>query len=36
MRRRIGVISDTHGLMQPEALRALAGSEQIVHAGDIG
>ncbi|MEP7206688.1 MAG: metallophosphoesterase family protein [Casimicrobiaceae bacterium] len=36
MRRRIGVISDTHGLMRPEALRALAGSEQIIHAGDIG
>lgn len=33
---RVGVISDTHGLMRPEALRALAGSELIVHAGDIG
>ncbi len=32
----IGVISDTHGLMRPEALEALAGSELIVHAGDIG
>jgi len=33
---RIGVISDTHGLLRPEALAALAGSELIVHAGDIG
>lgn len=32
----IGVISDTHGLVRPEALVALAGSELIVHAGDIG
>lgn len=34
--RRIGVISDTHGLLRPQALAALAGSELIVHAGDIG
>jgi putative phosphoesterase len=33
---RIGVISDTHGLMRPEALAALAGVSHIVHAGDIG
>ena len=33
---RIGVISDTHGLMRPEALSALAGCDQILHAGDIG
>jgi putative phosphoesterase len=33
---RIGVISDTHGLMRPEALAALAGSELILHAGDVG
>src|SRR2546427_12439884 len=33
---RIGVISDTHGLVRPEALRALAGSDLIVHAGDVG
>ena len=33
---RIGVISDTHGLVRPEALRALAGAELIVHAGDVG
>lgn len=32
----IGIISDTHGLMRPEALRALQGSDLIVHAGDIG
>ena len=32
----IGVISDTHGLMRPEALAALAGSALIIHAGDIG
>lgn len=32
----VGVISDTHGLLRPEALEALAGVEQIVHAGDIG
>ncbi len=33
---RIGLISDTHGLLRPEALAALAGSERIIHAGDIG
>ena len=33
---RVGVISDTHGLLRPEALRALAGCERILHAGDIG
>ena len=32
----LGVISDTHGLVRPEALAALAGVERIVHAGDIG
>lgn len=32
----IGVISDTHGLLRPEALAALEGSNQIIHAGDIG
>ncbi len=32
----IGVISDTHGLLRPEALAALAGVDHIVHAGDIG
>ena len=33
--RRIGVISDTHDLLRPEALRALDGSDLILHAGDI-
>jgi hypothetical protein len=32
----VGVISDTHGLMRPEALAALAGAAHILHAGDIG
>lgn len=32
----IGVISDTHGLLRPEALEALHGSERIIHAGDVG
>jgi uncharacterized protein len=32
----IGVISDTHGLLRPEALVALAEVEQILHAGDVG
>jgi len=32
----IGVISDTHGLLRPEAIEALCGSEHIIHAGDIG
>ncbi len=32
----IGVISDTHGLLRPEAIEALQGCELIVHAGDIG
>lgn len=31
-----GVISDTHGLLRPEALVALAGAEHILHAGDVG
>jgi putative phosphoesterase len=32
----IGVISDTHGLLRPEALAALQGSDYLIHAGDIG
>jgi uncharacterized protein len=32
----IGAISDTHGLLRPEALTALAGVEHILHAGDVG
>jgi hypothetical protein len=34
--KTVGVISDTHGLLRPEALEALAGVDLIVHAGDIG
>lgn len=34
--RLIGVIADTHGLLRPQALAALAGADQIIHAGDIG
>ncbi len=33
---RIGVISDTHGLLRPEAVEALAAVNHILHAGDIG
>ncbi len=33
---RIGIISDTHGLLRPEAERCLAGVNHIVHGGDIG
>ncbi|MFS2200692.1 metallophosphoesterase family protein [Pseudomonas sp. Pseusp3] len=33
---KVGVISDTHGLLRPEALAALQGCERIIHAGDIG
>jgi len=32
----IGVISDTHGLLRPEAVDALRGSRHIIHAGDVG
>ena len=32
----IGVISDTHGLLRPEAVEALRGSDLILHAGDVG
>jgi hypothetical protein len=32
----VGVISDTHGLLRPEAVAALRGSDCIVHAGDVG
>ena len=32
----IGLISDTHGLLRPEALSALRGSDLIIHAGDVG
>jgi len=33
---RIGLISDTHGLLRPEALAFLRGADRIVHGGDIG
>jgi uncharacterized protein len=33
---RVGLISDTHGLLRPEALAAMQGCDAIVHAGDIG
>ena len=36
MAKTIGVISDTHGLLRPEAVEALRGSELIIHAGDAG
>src|SRR5258707_14805367 len=32
----LGIISDTHGLLHPEALTALQGSHAIIHAGDVG
>jgi len=34
--QRIGLISDTHGLVRPEALEALRDSDLLIHAGDIG
>lgn len=34
--RKIGLISDTHGLLREEALKALDGSDLIIHAGDVG
>ena len=34
--RCIGVISDTHGLVRPQAVAALKGAEMLIHAGDIG
>lgn len=36
MRSIVGVISDTHGLLRPEAVAILQGSDLIIHAGDIG
>jgi uncharacterized protein len=32
----LGLISDTHGLLRPEAVEALGGSQAIIHAGDVG
>jgi putative phosphoesterase len=36
MQTVIGIISDTHGLLRPEAIKALRGSDLILHAGDVG
>lgn len=36
MTKVIGLISDTHGLIRPEAVQALRGSDIIIHAGDVG
>jgi uncharacterized protein len=33
---RLGIISDTHGLLRPEATEALRGVDLILHAGDVG
>jgi putative phosphoesterase len=33
---RIGVISDTHGVLRPDAVEALEGCDRIIHAGDVG
>jgi putative phosphoesterase len=33
---RVGVLSDTHGLLRPEVLTLLAGCDRILHAGDVG
>lgn len=35
-KKRISLISDTHGLLRPEAIQALAGADLIIHAGDVG
>jgi putative phosphoesterase len=35
-RKIVGLISDTHGLLQEEAVRALRGSDLVLHAGDVG
>ena len=36
MPKRIGVVSDTHGLLRPQALAFLRGSDFVIHAGDVG
>ena len=36
MTETIGIISDTHGLLRPEAIAALEGCDRIIHAGDVG
>lgn len=35
-RYRVGLVADTHGLLRPEAMAALRGSDLLIHAGDIG
>jgi putative phosphoesterase len=35
-RTLVGIISDTHGLLRPEAIAALQGSDLVIHAGDVG
>jgi len=35
-RLEVGVVSDTHGIVRPEAVEALAGADVILHAGDVG
>ena len=35
-RLEVGVVSDTHGLVRPEATKALAGVDVVLHAGDVG
>jgi putative phosphoesterase len=35
-RKSIGIISDTHGVVRPQAIEALEGVEMILHAGDVG
>ena len=32
----VGVVSDTHGLLRPQVVEALAGSQLVIHAGDVG
>jgi putative phosphoesterase len=34
--KTVGLISDTHGLLRPQAIQALAGADLIIHAGDVG
>ena len=33
---RVGIVSDTHGLLRPEAVTALQGCDHLLHAGDVG
>jgi uncharacterized protein len=36
MMKKVGLISDTHGLLRPEVMAALQGTDLIIHAGDVG